>query len=149
NDRAKPESWRRPMVTESRLRWSILFAIMSTSCSGKDADREKEHPDPQPETASGVQERPPAKPNDGPLGMKFVPLPKATFYMGWGHAEWNGRTMVAVKECVKTEIKQEFEIAAHTVTQGQWQAVMGKNPSFFSRQGGGKNKVKDIKDEEL
>jgi hypothetical protein len=23
----------------------------------------------------------PAKPKDGPLGMKFVPLPKATFYM--------------------------------------------------------------------
>ena len=24
----------------------------------------------------------PPKPKDGPLGMKFVPLPKATFYMG-------------------------------------------------------------------
>jgi eukaryotic-like serine/threonine-protein kinase len=35
------------------------------------------------------------------------------------------------------------------VTQGQWQDVMGKNPSYFSRDGRGKKKVKDIKDEEL
>jgi alpha-galactosidase len=52
--------------------------------------------------------------------MKFVPLPKATFYMGWDGEQTKG---------VKTEIKEDFEIAVHTVTQGQWQAVMGNNPS--------------------
>ena len=80
------------------------------------------------------------KPKDGPLGMKFVPLPKATFYMGW-----DGREGAAKK----TEIKEDFEIAIHTVTQGQWQEVMGNNPSWFSRDGNGKDKVKDIKDEDL
>jgi formylglycine-generating enzyme required for sulfatase activity len=79
------------------------------------------------------------KAKDGPLGMKFVRLPKATFYMGW-----NG-----TKKGVKTEIKEDFEIAVHTVTQEQWQAVMGNNPSHFSRDGAGKDTVKDIKDEEL
>src|SRR5262249_35232513 len=34
-------------------------------------------------------------------------------------------------------------------TQGQWQELMGNNPSWFSRQGGGKNQVKDSKDEDL
>ena len=29
----------------------------------------------------------PPEPKDGPLGMKFVPLPKATFYMGWNGDE--------------------------------------------------------------
>jgi len=82
----------------------------------------------------------PPKPKDGPLGMKFVPLPKGTFYMGW-----NGEKGSASK----TEIKADFEIAIHTVTQGQWQEVMGKNPSWFSRDGGGKGEVKDIKDEDL
>src|SRR5271163_1077035 len=77
----------------------------------------------------------PVKPKDGPLGMKFVSLPKATFYMGWDGEKKKG---------TKTEIKEDFEIAVHTVTQEQWQAVMGKNPSFFSRDGGGKEKVKDI-----
>jgi formylglycine-generating enzyme required for sulfatase activity len=82
----------------------------------------------------------PAKPKDGPLGMKFVPLPKATFYMGWNGEKGSAR---------KTEIKEDFEIAIHAVTQGQWQEVMGKNPSYFSRDGEGKDKVKDIKDEDL
>ena len=81
----------------------------------------------------------PPVPKDGPLGMKFVPLPKATFYMGGGGG----------KAGKKTEIKEDFEIAIHTVTQGQWQAVMGKNPSWFSRDGMGKDEVKDIKDEDL
>jgi len=80
------------------------------------------------------------KPKDGPLGMKFVPLPKATFYMGWNGEKGSAK---------KTEIKEDFEIAIHTVTQGQWQEVMGNNPSFFSRDGKGKDQVKDIKDEDL
>jgi formylglycine-generating enzyme required for sulfatase activity len=82
----------------------------------------------------------PPKPKDGPLGIKFVPLPKATFYMGW-----NSR----VKEVTKTVIKEDFEIAVYTVTQGQWQELMGDNPSYFSRAGKGKDTVKDIKDEDL
>jgi formylglycine-generating enzyme required for sulfatase activity len=72
--------------------------------------------------------------------MRFVPLPKGTFYMGW-----NGE-MGSAK---RTEVKEAFEIAVHPVTQGQWQAVMSKNPSYFSSQGLGKKKVKGISAEEL
>src|SRR5262249_2225299 len=71
--------------------------------------------------------------------MAFVRLPKGTFYMGGGGGK-AGKT---------TEIKEDFEIAVHDVTQGQWQAVMGSNPSSFSRKGGGRNSVLDISDEEL
>src|ERR1700730_15848762 len=85
------------------------------------------------------QAQPPA-PKAGPLGMKFVPLPKATFYMGWDSKG---------KKATKTEIKEDFEIAVYTVTQGQWQELMGENPSYFSRDGKGKGRVKDIKDEDL
>jgi formylglycine-generating enzyme required for sulfatase activity len=76
--------------------------------------------------------------------MTFVRLPKGTFYMGWGLLFWDGQ-----KKGVKTEIKEDFEIAVHDVTQGQWQAVMGDNPSWFSRKGNGRNDVLDISDEEL
>jgi serine/threonine protein kinase/formylglycine-generating enzyme required for sulfatase activity len=71
--------------------------------------------------------------------MTFVRLPKGTFYMGW-----NGET-----KGVKTPIEKDFEIAVHDVTQGQWEAVMGNNPSYFTRKGKGRNEVLDLSDEEL
>jgi formylglycine-generating enzyme required for sulfatase activity len=85
------------------------------------------------EPAEAVGERDP-----GPL-MTFVRVPKGTFYMGGGGG----------KAGTKTEIKEDFEIAVHDVTQGQWEAVMGKNPCHFSRFGGGKNAVANVSDEEL
>jgi formylglycine-generating enzyme required for sulfatase activity len=60
--------------------------------------------------------------------------------MGWYGKEGSAR---------KTELTEDFEIAIHTVTQGQWQEVMGKNPSCFSRDGRCKDDIKDIKDEDL
>ena len=77
---------------------------------------------------------------DGPLGMKFVSLPKGMFYMGWDGDK------AKVK---KTEIKAGFDMAIHLVTQGQWQELMGKNPSQFSRKAGQADKVKAISDEDL
>jgi formylglycine-generating enzyme required for sulfatase activity len=82
----------------------------------------------------------PPEPKEGPLGMKFVPLPAATTYLGWNGEEGSAK---------KTEIKEAFEIAIHEVTQGQWQEVMGKNPSWYSRTGARKEWIKDIKDEDL
>jgi serine/threonine protein kinase/formylglycine-generating enzyme required for sulfatase activity len=72
--------------------------------------------------------------------MTFVRLPKGVTYLGW-----NGQPGSAKK----TEIPEDFELAAHAVTQGQWQATMGNNPSYFSRQGNGRNSVQDISDNEL
>jgi formylglycine-generating enzyme required for sulfatase activity len=44
---------------------------------------------------------------------------------------------------------EAFEVAVHLVTQGEWQALMGTNPSYYSRFGGGQSDVKDISDDEL
>jgi formylglycine-generating enzyme required for sulfatase activity len=71
--------------------------------------------------------------------MTFARLPKGTFYKGGGGG----------KVGTKTEIKEDFEIAVHPVTAGQWQAIMGYNPSDFSREGGWRNSVLGISDEEL
>src|SRR5665213_2630614 len=89
-------------------------------------------------TASTVGAEPP-KPREGPLGMKFVSLPKGTFYMGWDGKKGSAK---------KTEIQEDFEIAVYTVTQGQWQKLMGNNPSYFSRVGLGKDRVR-INDEDM
>jgi formylglycine-generating enzyme required for sulfatase activity len=72
--------------------------------------------------------------------MKFVKVPKGTFWRGWDSLG---------KKTRQVEIKQDFELAAYTVTQEQWEAVMGNNPSWFSRQGEGKDQVRDIADAEL
>jgi formylglycine-generating enzyme required for sulfatase activity len=82
------------------------------------------------------------KDKDDPLisGMQFVKVPKGTFWMGGGSGQ------APVKQ---VEIKEEFQLAAYLVTQEQWQVVMGRNPSHFSRKGGGKEKVKDIADADL
>jgi formylglycine-generating enzyme required for sulfatase activity len=89
--------------------------------------------------ADAVRER------DESVMMTFVRLPKGTFYMAWFEPTDPARTTRAMK----MEIKEDFEIAVHDVTQGQWQAVMGDNPSYFSRFGAGQNEVKTISDEEL
>jgi formylglycine-generating enzyme required for sulfatase activity len=84
--------------------------------------------------AAAVRER------DDSVLMTFVRLPRGTFYMGW-----DGRPGSAKK----TEIKEDFEIAVHDVTQGQWEAIMGNSPSYFSLKGNGRNSVLDFSDEEL
>ena len=84
--------------------------------------------------AEAVRER------DDSVLMTFIRLPKGTFYMGW-----NGKPGSAKK----TEIQEDFEIAVHDVTQGQWEAIMGNNPSWFSRKGNGRTEVLDISDGKL
>jgi formylglycine-generating enzyme required for sulfatase activity/tRNA A-37 threonylcarbamoyl transferase component Bud32 len=85
---------------------------------------------------------------DNSILMTFVRLPKATFYMGWDSFIGQvGRPEET--RGVPTEIKDDFEIAVHDVTQGQWQAIMGENPSNFSRKGAGKHQILDVSDEEL
>src|SRR5262249_34384097 len=77
---------------------------------------------------------------DDSILMTFVRLPKGTFYMGWAGKKGSAK---------KTEIKEDFEIAVHDVTQGQWQAVMDNNPSCCSRTGQSRHAVVDVSDEEL
>jgi formylglycine-generating enzyme required for sulfatase activity/tRNA A-37 threonylcarbamoyl transferase component Bud32 len=84
--------------------------------------------------ADAVRER------DDSVLMTSVRLPKGTFYMGW-----DGTPSSAEMR----EIKEDFAIAVHDVTQGRWEAVMGNNHSWFSRKGGGRDSVLDISDEEL
>jgi serine/threonine protein kinase/formylglycine-generating enzyme required for sulfatase activity len=103
-------------------------------------------------TTKVVQEPPsaPAPRNTGPLpptfknsiGMGFVLVPKGTFWMGGR----GGKPGV-----FQETITDDFYLGKHLVTQGQWKTVMGEssNLSFFSRNGGAKNKVKGISDADL
>jgi uncharacterized protein (TIGR02996 family) len=74
------------------------------------------------------------------IGMEFVLVLQGTFRMGGGGG-LPGKKLVA--------ITQDFYLGRYEVTQGQWQAVMGSNLSYFCRTGGGKDAVKDVPDAEL
>jgi formylglycine-generating enzyme required for sulfatase activity len=73
-------------------------------------------------------------------GMKLARVPAGTFWMGGGGGKAGDK---------QVEIAADFYLGIHLVTQEQWQALMGSNPSFFSRSGDGKDKVKRISDAEL
>jgi formylglycine-generating enzyme required for sulfatase activity len=66
--------------------------------------------------------------------MKLVLVPRGTFWM----CDRGSQRQVV--------IPRDFYIGAYPVTQGQWQALMGSNPSWFSRDGRGADKVKYIPD---
>ena len=76
----------------------------------------------------------PAQPNEPPkpftngIGMKFVWIPPGAFTMGSPNAE-KGRGDDEITH--KVTFAQGLFIGVHTVTQEQWQTVMGNNPSHF------------------
>lgn len=103
------------------------------------ADWLEEHGDPR---AAAVRERGPLAvlamlAPDGRCPMKRIP--HGSFWMSE-----DGKN--AVKQ---VEIPTDFYLGVFPVTQGQWEAVMGKNPSWFSRGNWGKDKVKRISDADL
>ncbi len=83
------------------------------------------------------------KPSDvitNSLGMKFAFVSRGSFLMGGEDGEPGDEEVT---------IEGDFRLGVYPVTQGQWQAVMGTNPSNFSRTGDGENEVKNISDADL
>jgi formylglycine-generating enzyme required for sulfatase activity len=64
------------------------------------------------------------------IGMKLVLIPAGEFLMG-GAIEKNARPIHKVK------ITKDFYLGAFEVTQAQYKAVKGTNPSAFSKESGG------------
>ena len=62
------------------------------------------------------------------IGMTFVLIPPGEFRMGSDDKDANQdeRPVHTVR------LTQAFYLGKYEVTQGQWQAVMGKNPSRFT-----------------
>jgi formylglycine-generating enzyme required for sulfatase activity/predicted Ser/Thr protein kinase len=81
------------------------------------------------------------------VGMRFVLVEPGRFLMGSPPDE-AGRTGEEIQH--EVTITRPFYLGVHLVTQGQWSAVMGNNPSFFRRgHGKGKEKVKEVSDADL
>jgi len=80
----------------------------------------------------------PAKNITNRIGMRFVLIPAGSFQMG--SPEGEGEADEHPRHEVR--ISRPFYLSIHEVTQGQYLAVTGKNPSWFSARGGGKEAVK-------
>jgi formylglycine-generating enzyme required for sulfatase activity len=74
------------------------------------------------------------------IGMKLVPIPAGTFTMGSPDGEKGRSDDEAPQHEVR--ITRDFHLGEKEVTQRQFKAVMGYNPSFFSRDGEGKEGLK-------
>jgi formylglycine-generating enzyme required for sulfatase activity len=82
-----------------------------------------------PPTVAAPVERPSGRVFTNSLGMKFVGCPAGTFLMGSPQGE-EGRDDDETQHPVT--LSHGLYLAAYPVTQGQWQAVMGSNPSKFA-----------------
>jgi formylglycine-generating enzyme required for sulfatase activity len=71
--------------------------------------------------------------------MRLKLIPAGEFLMGSPETEAGRSEDEGPQHLVK--ITEPFYVGMLEVTQGEWQAVMGNNPSWFSSTGGGKDKV--------
>lgn len=60
-------------------------------------------------------------------GIEFIQIKPGTFMMGWCGEPCNA----PLQPPHKVTITKEFEIGQYELTQAQWQATMGSNPSHF------------------
>lgn len=63
---------------------------------------------------------------DAVTGMEFVPVPAGCFQMGDGFGDGAANERPPHEVCV-----ENFNIGKYEVTQGEWQKIMGSNPSRF------------------
>ncbi len=73
------------------------------------------------------------------IGMKFAKIPAGKFVMGSPQSEAERREDEGPQH--EVEITKAFYLGVYPVTQAQWRAVMGSNPSWFSASGEGKDSV--------
>jgi formylglycine-generating enzyme required for sulfatase activity len=89
------------------------------------------------------------------IGMKLVLIPKGAFEMGSTKAERQDvLTLLKEKKMPdwlkaegpqhKVEISKPFYMGIYEVTQAQYEKVVGKNPSYFSVRGAGKEEVEGL-----
>ena len=76
-------------------------------------------------TGTLVAQSTPEKTFTNSIGMEFVLIPPGPFKMGSDRGDPDERPVHDVT------ISKQFYMGKYEVTQGQWQAVMGTNPSLF------------------
>jgi sulfatase modifying factor 1 len=108
----------------------IVLAATFAGISGC-SRQEKDPPKPPVIENPQAQEKDPPKPPEpytNTLGMKFAWIPPGTFMMGSPKEE---KERIDNETQHKVTLTKGFYMGVYTVTQEQWQEVMGNNPSVF------------------
>lgn len=141
-----------PTSPNRRKKWAALAALLLpvlalavTEFAGVTHLFRGPRPDPiKPgsEPTPGVVVKPEALPPTfkNSIGMEFVIVPKGKAWLGGGKDQLGDQ---------EVEFPADFYLGKYQVTQEEWEKVMGKNPSAFSRGGSGADAVKDIPDADL
>jgi formylglycine-generating enzyme required for sulfatase activity len=74
------------------------------------------------------------------VGMRFVRVKAGAFLMGAPKGEKDADPNDEFPQH-EVELTKDYYLGVHEVTQGQWKKVMGSNPSYYSKEGGGRNQV--------
>lgn len=79
------------------------------------------------------------------IGMKLVLIPPGTFMMGTAESEAQATAAALASETPahQVEITRPFLLGACEVTQAEFRQVMGRNPSHFSPEGPGRERLAD------
>jgi hypothetical protein len=134
-------------TTSGRVRVSQLdvveaVVLAAVECAARATRREQHLEGTSTQAAAQVQ-----MPREivNSIGMKFVLIPRGTVVMGSPEGEGgeNERPQHEV------EITRPFYLGVFPVTQAQWWAVMGTNPSYFCATGDGKDKVPGMNSDDL
>ncbi len=129
-------------VTAVLLMLTLLTLTTAMLAWGQTGDKAENDPNGQVvDLATSIPIRPqqdPPKNFTNSIGMKFVWIPPGTFMMGSPKGE-EGRDPDELNNETqhKVTLTKGFYMGVHLVTQEQWQAVMGDNPSHFK----GENKL--------
>ena len=115
-----------------RLRWSVLALIPFFVCSCSNQRL--------PKFDSSF------KTYSNSIGMKFVRVESGTFLMGSPADE---PVREDGEDRHEVEITRPFFIGAYEVTQLQYEAVMGENPSYFQEGGKGSNYINEVDTKQL
>src|SRR5262249_35536694 len=90
-------------------------------------------------TVAELGSLPPAFTNS--IGMKFVLVKPGKFLMG---SPVDEEERASDEHQHEVTITKPFYLGVHPVTQRQWKAVMGNNPSWYCASGLGKDEVKGM-----
>ena len=115
-----------------------VAAVQSASVSKPEPLTPNAKPPETPAPATSLKPTETGKQITNSIGMKLVPIPAGKFMMGSPDSEANRQLNEQQHE---VEITKPFYLGMYTVTQAEYEKVMGNNPSNFSATGGGKDKV--------